>query len=134
MALGYDTTLRNSRLDAVSTRAGANARLRIYSGTRPTTGAAIGGATLLADLACGSTFAPPASGGVLTLNPITSATAAATGTATWFRITQSNGTTFVADGQVTGTGGSGDLRLSTTSIVQGGTVSVSSFSITAANE
>jgi len=55
----------------------------------------------------------------------------ATGTATHFRIWQSNGTTAVIDGDV-GTSGS-DLNFNSTSITSGGTVSVTSFTITAGN-
>jgi hypothetical protein len=81
MALGYETTLRNTRLNAITTAAGANALLRLYSGARPATGGAT--TTLLAELTCGATFAPAASAGVLTLNAITQDPSAnATGTAT----------------------------------------------------
>ena len=129
MALAYSTTLRNARLDAITTAAGGSALLRIYDGSRPATGGTA--TTLLAELTCNATFAPSASGGVLTLNAITADSSAnATGTATWFRIVTS-GATFVLDGNV-GTSGS-DLNLNTTSIVSGANVSISSFTITAGN-
>lgn len=130
MALGLDSTLRNNRLDQITTRAGASALLRIYDGTRPATGGTA--TTLLAELTCNATFAPAASGGTLTLNAITQDSSAnATGTATWFRIVQSNGTTFVLDGSV-GTSGQ-DLNLNTTSIVTGAAVAISSAVITEGN-
>jgi hypothetical protein len=130
MALGYDVSIRNAMLDAITARAGADALLRIYSGSRPATGGAA--TTLLAELTCGSTFAPAASGGVLTLNAITQDSSAdATGTASWFRIVKSDGSTHVLDGNV-GTSGS-DLNLTTTSIVAGQPISISSFVITEAN-
>ena len=130
MALAFDASIRNAGLDAITTRAGGSALLRIYDGTRPATGGTA--TTLLAELTCNATFAPSASGGVLTLNAITQDSSAnATGTATWFRIVQSNGTTFVLDGNV-GTSGS-DLNFNSVSFVAGGTVSVSSFTITAGN-
>jgi hypothetical protein len=130
MALGYDVSIRNGQLDQVTTRAGASALLRIYDGTRPATGGTA--TTLLAELTCNATFAPAASGGVLTLNSITQDSSAnATGTATWFRIVKSDGTTFVMDGNV-GTSGS-DLNLNSTSITSGGSVAVTSFTITAGN-
>lgn len=129
MALGLSTTCRNGMLDAITTAVGASGLLRIYDGTRPATGGAA--TTLLAELTCNATFAAAASSGVLTLNAITSDSSAnATGTATWFRITTSGGTA-VIDGNV-GTSGS-DLNLNTTSIVSGGTVAVTSFTITAGN-
>jgi len=130
MALAYNATLRNAMLDQITTRAGASALLNIYNGTRPATGGTA--TTLLASLTCNATFAPGASGGVLTLNGITQDSSAdATGTATWFRIYKSDGTTHVLDGDV-GTSGS-DLNLTTTSIVSGQPVSVSSFVITEGN-
>jgi hypothetical protein len=133
MALGMNVTLRNAWLDAITTAAGASALLRIYNGSRPATGGTA--TTLLAQLTCNSTFAPGASSGVLTLNSIASATSAlATSTATWFRIVQSNGSTHVFDGSVsTVAAGTGDLQLDSTSIVTGGTVAISSATITAGN-
>lgn len=129
MALAFATTLRNAMLDEVTAAAGASAFIRLYSGSRPATGGAA--TTLLAELTCNATFAPAASGGVLTLNSITQDSSAnATGTATWFRLVTSGGT-FVLDGDV-GTSGS-DLNLNTTSIVSGAAVSITSFTITAGN-
>jgi len=129
MALAFSTTLRNSRLDQITSAVGASGFLRIYDGTRPATGGTA--TTLLAELTCNATFAPAASGGVLTLNAITQDSSAnATGTATWFRLVTSGGT-FVVDGNV-GTSGS-DLNLNTTSIVTAAAVSVTSFTITEAN-
>ena len=130
MALGVNSTTRNAWLDSITTRAGASALLRIYDGSRPATGGAA--TTLLAELTCNATFAPAASGGVLTLNAITAdASANATGTATWFRIVQSGGSTHVLDGDV-GTSGS-DLNFNSVSFVTGGNVAVTSFTITAPN-
>lgn len=130
MALGYAATLRNNQLDEITARAGASALLRIYDGSRPATGGTA--TTLLAELTCNSTFAPAASGGVLTLNAIASDTSAnATGTATWFRIVQSDGSTHVLDGNV-GTSGS-DLNFNSVSFTAGGSVAVTSFAITAGN-
>ena len=130
MALAFSTALRNAQADAVTTAAGSSALLRIYDGTRPATGGTP--TTKLAELTCNATFAPAASAGVLTLNAITADSSAdATGTATWFRLVKSDGTTHVLDGNV-GTSGS-DLNLNSTSIVATGTVSVSSATITIGN-
>jgi hypothetical protein len=130
MTLRFNTTTRDAWLTDITTRAGASALLRIYDGTQPATGGTA--TTLLAELTCNATFAPAPSGQVLTLNAIASDTSAnATGTATWFRIVQSGGSTHVLDGTV-GTSGA-DLNLNSTSIVTGGTVALSSFTITAPN-
>lgn len=131
MAIAYDvTSIRNAMLDAITTRAGASALLRIYDGSRPATGGTA--TTLLAELTCNATFAAAAASGVLTLNAITQDSSAnATGTATWFRIVKADGTSFVMDGNV-GTSGS-DLNMTTTSIVATQPVSVTSFVITEGN-
>lgn len=130
MAVGMAVGLRNSRLDAITTFAGGSALLRIYDGSRPATGGAA--TTLLAELTCNATFAPAAASGVLTLNAITSDTAAnATGTATWGRIVKSDGTTHVLDCSV-GTAGT-DIVLNTAAIVINAQVSVTSATITEAN-
>lgn len=129
MTLGYSTTLRNAQLDQITTAVGASGKLRIYDGTRPATGGTA--TTLLAELPCSATFAPAASGGVLTVNAITTdASADATGTATWFRVVTS-ANAFVMDGSV-GTSGA-DLNLNSVSLTAGGSVAVTSFTITAGN-
>lgn len=132
MALAFATTLRNARLNQITTSvdAGAGAGLlRIYDGSRPASGGAA--TTLLATL----TFSDPAFGaassGSVTASAITQDSSAdATGTATWFRVVDSTGT-FVIDGSV-GASGS-DLNLTTTSIITGQPVSISSFVITEGN-
>ncbi len=117
----------NAQADALATLLN-NGYLRIYDGTQPTNAdTAIGAQVLLAELRFNATAAPAASGGVLTFNAITpDSSANATGTATWFRCLQSDGTTVVMDGSV-GTSAS-NMIMATTSIVSGVQVSVSSFS------
>ena len=129
MALGYNATLRNNQLDEITGLAGASALLKIFSGTRPATGGAE--TTKLSEQVCNATFAPAATGGVLTLNAIADDTSAdATGTASWFRI-ESTVPTHVMDGDVAVSGA--DLNFDSISFVAGGTVSISSFTITAGN-
>lgn len=130
MAWKFADPLRNARADAITTFTGGNCYIRIYNGTQPAKGGTP--TTLLAELRGNATFAPAASGGVLTLNAITAdSTADNTGTATWCRIVKSDGTTFVADGTV-GTSAA-DLNLSSVSIVAGGNVSISSATFTEGN-
>lgn len=132
MALAYADAILNNRLtqiaNAINAGAGAG-KLRIYDGVQPAKGGAV--TNLLAEL----TFSDPAeatiTGGVLTFDTITADTSAnAPGTATWFRIVDSNNA-FVLDGTV-GTSGA-DLNLNSVSISTGQQVSVSSFTITGGN-
>ncbi|MEX8520059.1 MAG: hypothetical protein AB3X44_16235 [Leptothrix sp. (in: b-proteobacteria)] len=130
--LKYSAVLKNAQQAAITSTVGASALLQIYSGTQATNpDTAIGAQVLLATLTCNATFAPAASGGVLTLNSITNGTgtagAAGGTTATWFRITTSGATPHV-DGTV-GISGA-DLNLNNTSIATGQTVSVTSFTLT----
>lgn len=130
--LKYSASLKNAQQDAITTKLGASAVLNIYSGTQATNpDTAVGSQVLLASLTCNATFAPAASGGVLTLNSISNGTGtagASTGTtATWFRLTTSGGTAHI-DGSV-GTSAA-DLNLNNTSIATGQTVSVTSATLT----
>lgn len=122
MAISLATTLRNNRADQVTSFAGNGAKLRLYTA----------GAAQLVELVCGSPLAPAASGGVLTLNSITTGTASGTGTATNASLYKSDGTTLVMSGLTVGTSGS-NINLSSTTISTGDSVAISSASITDGN-
>ena len=132
MAIKYTNTLNNSRADAIATAvdAGAGAGLlRIYNGTQPAKGGTA--TTLLAELTFSDPSFAAAVAGVLTANAITGDAAAnATGTATWFRIVDSNAL-FVLDGTV-GTSGA-DLNLNDVNIVISLPVDISSMVLTEGN-
>lgn len=129
------TATRQAQCDAVVDRVDAGAGpglIKLYSGSQPANAnTALSGQTLLATL----TFSDPAFGsanasGVATAGAITQDSAAdAAGTATWARITDSDGNT-AFDCDVSDTGGSGTIKLNTTSISAGGAVSLSSFTVT----
>lgn len=129
MTTGYAPALRNAQLDAITTFAGASAKLRLYDGTRPATGGAV--TTMLAEFTLGSPFAPAASAGTLSPTLPSATTGAAAGSATWFRIVKADGTTQVIDGSA-GTSGT-DLVLNTATISVGVNVTVSAFTITRGN-
>ncbi len=120
---------RNELLDALTDNCNSG-RLRFYSGTRPTNAdTALAGNTLLAEPTLNATSADAASAGVWTANAITSDSSAdATGTATFARLFQSDGTTAVCDLSL-GTSGT-EVIVSTTSIVAAAVVSASSMTIT----
>lgn len=107
--------------------------LNIYSGAQPALDGGVTG-TLLVQLTFSATAfssATAAAGTVTaTANTIASGTATATGTAGYFALMASNGTTVIATG-VCGTSGS-DLNMSTVAISAGTVVSCSSFTITEA--
>jgi hypothetical protein len=96
--------------------------LRIYAGTQPTDAdTATSGQLLLAELRYDTpAFGAPVAG-VAVSNPLLpDASANATGTATWFRALQSDGTTVVMDGSV-GTSDA-DLLLDNVDIVEGAVI------------
>jgi len=128
MAISLAVAQRNRRLDALAARCNSGL-LRIYAGSAPANAdASLGAATLLAELTFSSTAFPAASAGSITANAISPDTSAdATGTAAFFRVLESDGSTVVLQGTVTATGGGGDLTLNTTSLVTGVQVSVTSF-------
>ena len=131
MSLKFSTAARNALLDALVAELGNGALIRIYAGSRPANvGTAISGQSLLGTLTMGSPAGPAASGGQVAMNAITQDSEAdATGTASFFRIFKSDGVTPVTDGDV-GTSGA-DMNLNTTSIVAGGPIQISSFTLTA---
>jgi hypothetical protein len=108
-----------------------NGYLRIYDGSKPAAAdTAITTQNLLAELRFGATAFGAAVNGVATANALTADSAAnATGTATWFRVLKSDGTSPVYDGEV-GTSGS-DLNLNSVAIQANAQVSVSAFTYTA---
>ena len=110
-------------LDVITSTAGTSAVITIYSGTQPSGGGTA--TTALAVLTANVTaFAGSAAAGTLTLNDITGESSnPATGTATWFRIVTS-GAVWVMDGDVTATGGSGDMQLDDISLVLAGTTAL----------
>jgi hypothetical protein len=130
MTTGYNVTLRNAQLNAITTAVGNAGTLTIYSGVQPATGGALSGNTALATFTLGSPFAPAAAAAVLSPTLPANVNAAATGTATWFRVATSGGTQEI-DGTV-GTAGA-DLNLNTTSLVSGVAVSVTAWTITRGN-
>lgn len=121
---------RNEALDSVRDNANSGF-LRLYSGSVPADAdASLGAATLLAELTMNASAFGAASGGVITAGAITQDSSAnATGTCSFARVYQSDGTTVWS--QITSVGTSGtELVLSTTSIVSGQPVSCSSFTVT----
>lgn len=130
MAIKLSTAARDALATALNTEIGASAVIRIYSGSRPADpSVAIGAQVLLAQLTGNAAGFGSVSGGVLTAAAITEDSSADTnGTASFFRVFKSNGTTAVADGDV-GTSGA-DLNLNTTTLVAGGPVRISSLTFT----
>ena len=132
ITFGFANATRDAMLDAITTAIGASGLIEIYTGTKPSTpDTAIGAQVKLGTLTWNATVAPAASttAHVWTANAITQDTSAdATGTAAWARIWKANGTTAVFDCDVATSGGV--INLNTLSIVTGGPIQITSFTIT----
>jgi hypothetical protein len=120
---------RNAELNALAALANSG-YIRIYDGSQPSTPeTAVSTQTLLAELRFGATAFGGASGGIITANSITDdSDINATGTASWFRVLESDGTTVLWDGSV-GTS-SADMILATVSLVQHAILQITSLTYT----
>lgn len=131
MALNLKTSIvsRNAALDAIAALAN-NGYLRIYDGAQPATPeTAVGAQVLLAELRMNAAAFGASAAGVITANPITSDTANnATGTAAWYRLLKSDGTTVLWDGSV-GTA-TADLILNTVAVVINAQSDITTFTYT----
>jgi hypothetical protein len=129
--LKYSNGTRDAQQNGLITYAGTGSIIRLYDGTQPTNAnTAISTQTLLVSLTVAGSFGTD-SNGTITIGSVTSGTAVASSTATFFRIVKSDGTTVVMDGSVSTSGA--DMNLNTTTIASGQTVSISAGTIIRAN-
>jgi hypothetical protein len=134
MTIQYSTAVRNARLDTIETTIGTSPILRIYSGSRPALPSDAATGTLLAEMTLPSDWmAAAASGAKAKAGTWSDLSANTTGTAGYFRIWDSTGTTCGIQGACTDTAGAGPLKLSTTAIVSGEPVTIVTFTITTGN-
>lgn len=119
----------NAAVDLVD--AGGAGKLQVWSGTAPSDPTSAPAGTKLAEVTLKTTAFGNAATGVATLDVTggLSNTAAATGTAGFARLVNGSGTG-IADLTVSDTAGAGEVKLASTSIVQGTTVSVTSGTVT----
>lgn len=133
MATRLPTATRNAAADAVVDRLDlgpAAGTIQIRSGAQPASANDAATGTLLGTLTLSDPAFGAAATGVATAAAITGdASADATGTAGWFRALDSTGAT-VLDGSITATGGGGDMTLDSVDIVAGGTIAVTSWTVT----
>lgn len=107
--------------------AGGAGTLEIRTGAQPADADDAATGTLLGTLTFSSPAFGSSTGGTAAANAITGDPSAdATGTAGWFRAKSGAGTT-VFDGNITATGGGGDMELNTVNITAGGPIEVTSM-------
>ena len=139
MTIKLSTSVRNNRATQIANAIDAGStggKLNIYSGSRPSSGG--GAIDPFTNLLLGTlTFSKPCSSsidnGVLSFSAIAQDSAADnSGTATWARITNSD-SAYVMDMDVSVNSGSGDVKLNSVDIIQGGPISIISASLTEGN-
>ena len=124
MATRTSLTSRNASLTAMATRLNSGI-LRIYTGSQPATPETAASGTLLAECTLNATSGT-VTNGVFTAGAITQDSSANnSGTAGWFRVFQSDGTTVEFDGLA-----GAELTMANYDIVAGGTVSITALTYT----
>lgn len=127
--------VRNAKLDAIEVAIGTSPLLRIYSGTPPANEtAALSGNTLLAEITLPSNWMNDASGGSKSkAGTWQDASADGTGTASFYRIYESTGTTSHLQGDVTATGGGGAMTVDNVNFAAGQQFTINTYSWTEGN-
>lgn len=134
MAVQLSVATRTAMASAIDTTLGNSGVLRVFVGAQPANCAAADSGSLLAEITLpADTFGAAASGAVAKAGTWSDASANNTGTAGHWRMYQTGGTVCVAQGNITATGGGGDLTLTTTSITSGQPVEITAFTFTAGN-
>jgi hypothetical protein len=132
MPFQFSTAARNASLDAIETAIGASPTLRIRSGAAPADCAAARTGTVLATMTLPADWmAAAASGAKGLLGTWQDAAADAAGIAGHFEIMNAAGTVCHIQGNVTGTGGGGDMEIQNTNIATGQSITVTAFNIAA---
>ena len=143
MAIQYSAAVRTAEIQAVETTIGASPILRVFDGAIPANCAAASVGTVVLSMTLPADWVNVASGVASLLGTWQDASADATGNGKYFRIFDSTGTTCHMQGTVSITSGSGDLKFNAPdagganagfpAFVAGQAVTITSFSLTAAN-
>lgn len=132
MAWQKSVAARNAQLDAFETSVGASPVMEIRTGAPPEDCADASTGDVLATLSLPSDWMNAASNGEKTKAGTWEDTSADDdGTAGHFRIFKNDGTTCMAQGTITETGGGGDMEVNNTDFATGQSFTVTSFTLTA---
>lgn len=133
MATRIPTNVRNAMANAAVDLIDAGpaaGTVQIRSGAQPASAGSAATGTLLGTLTLSDPAFADAVNGTATAGALTGDSSAdASGTAGWFRVLDSTGAT-VMDGAISEAGGGGEMILDKTAIVAGGTISVTSWTVT----
>lgn len=123
------TAMADALVDLLDAGSGPGT-VQIRTGSQPATVGTAATGTLLGTLTLSDPAFGAAVNGVATAGAITGDSSAdASGTAGWFRVLDSSGTA-VMDGAVSGPGNGGDMILDPVAVVAGGTINITSWTVT----
>jgi hypothetical protein len=131
MAFQYSSTLRTNQVGQIQSTVGSSGVVKIFSGAEPANCAAADPSGLLATITLPATFLTSASGAT-TISGSWTTNASGAGTAASFRMYDGS-TNCHVQGNVTATGGGGDMTIDNVSIASGQAVTVTACTITAGN-
>lgn len=131
MAVKFSVAVRNAIVDTIETITGPSPRLIFYTGTPPANTSAAATGTIIATMVLPADWLTDATAGVKTLNGTWSTTASATGTIGYYRIYDSTVTTCHEQGNVTISGGGGDITLDNVNAANGQTITMLTKTYTA---
>lgn len=137
MTLQYSIAVNNARLDSVESTIGTNVHLQIRTGLPPANCAAAATGSLLVSIMLPADWMSAASNASKAKTGTWSGVASGTGTAGHFRIVNgspSEDCQLQGNVDLTSASPTPDLGLDNTSITSGQTVTISTFTITAANQ
>lgn len=128
MTIQFSIAVANAYLDQIETTIGTAPILKILTGSMPANCAAAETGTVLAQCTLPSDWLGAAASGVKSKSGTWEDTSAnATGTAGYYRIYDSSGTTCHQQGTVTATGGGGDMTVDSTAFTATQPFTVNSF-------
>lgn len=132
MAFQFSVAARNAALDAIETAIGAaSVTLEIRSGAQPATTATADSGVVLSTITLPADWLAAATNGSKAIagGPWTDLAADAAGVAGHFRVKAS--TTCHIQGNITATGGGGDMQLDNVNIAAGQQISITAFTLNA---
>lgn len=128
MTIQFSIAVANAYLDQIETTIGTAPILKILTGSMPANCAAAETGTVLAQCTLPSDWLGAAASGIKSKSGTWEDTSAnATGTAGYYRIYDSSGTTCHQQGTVTATGGGGDMTVDSTAFTATQPFTVNSF-------
>jgi hypothetical protein len=132
-AIQYSVAVNNAQLDSKETTIGTAPMMRLFTGSMPANCAASSTGTKLTEDLLPSDWMNDAASASKTKKGTWTLNGVAAGTAGYFRVFDTTGTTCHMQGTVTATGGGGDMTLDNTSIASSQVVTVNTFTINSGN-